>query len=495
MFISLTNRHKNLPHITNNYNRRERVSSPHFRVLYWVNFENWKHMFLDSPLGMVLAFILTVGVLVTVHECGHFFVARYYGVKVLKFSIGFGKAIFRWFGKDGTEYVIALIPLGGYVKMLDERIAPVDPVEQHRSFNRQPVGARIAIVAAGPLINFLFAILAYWIVFSVGVSHIKPMIGEVTPNSPAAMAGLERGQEIIAIEEKPTISWQAIYLTLLNQMGEKESITWTVKNPESGTIQEFSVVLPPQADQTNLLGSLGIEQYWPKLPTKIGDVAPNGPSAKAGLQKGDIVLSINGQPVNHWQELVTTIQKNTEQPVTLEVEREEKVMVILVTPETKTLPNGKTGGFIGIQAEPFEWPENLVNLERYNPITALGHAIQKTWLVSVFSLEVLYKMIAGQVSSNNLGGPIAIAKGASASLDAGFTPYFIFLALLSISLGLINLFPIPMLDGGHLLFYGIELVKGKPVSEKTQEFATRIGFILLMSLMFFAVYNDLMHLS
>ncbi|MBI4357534.1 MAG: RIP metalloprotease RseP [Gammaproteobacteria bacterium] len=454
-------------------------------------------MFLSSPIGMILVFALTVGVLVTVHEWGHFFVARYFGVKILRFSIGFGRPIFRWHGKDGTEYVIALIPLGGYVKMLDERLAPVPSQEQSYAFNRQSVGRRIFIVAAGPLVNLLFAVLVYWGLYMTGISHIKPIIGQVREASPAFVAGIEHGQEIIAIEDQTTRSWQSVYLALIKNWSKKPTLAWQVKNPESDTLQEYSIEIPTQnADPNdNLLEKLGITQYWPEIPPQIASVAPKSPAYRAGLKKGDRILKANNAPVPHFGYFVALVQKNELLPITLQIQRGEDELTVTVTPIVQKDATGTPRGFIGIQAAPVFWPDELKNTERYNPVSALWRAIVQTGAISAFSLEVTYKMMRGQVSSQNLGGPIAIAKGASQSLDAGFTQYLIFLALLSISLGLLNLFPIPLLDGGHLLFYGIELVRGKPLSPKTQEIAMRIGFILLFSLLAFALYNDLTGLS
>lgn len=447
----------------------------------------------DTTLGIFIAFIITIAILVAIHEFGHFWVARRLGVKVLTFSIGFGKQLFKWKDKLGTTYQVSLIPLGGYVRMVDEREGSVSTEDLPYAFNRKSVYARFAIVSAGPLINLLFAVLLYWCIFMIGTTGLKPVIGEVEPNSIASESQLMPKEEIIAIEGKRIYNWQTVHLELLQHLGDKEYLNWTVKPLGADNTQTKQVPLPNQEsfEEVNLLKLIGIKPYWPDIEAVIGEVNSGLPADKAGLKADDKILSVDDIKIEDWSQWVKRIQASPEKTLSVNVLREGQQLTLSLTPEAKKLDDGRTYGFIGARAKPSDIPEELTSLEQYDPFDAIGQALKKTWDVSALSLKFLYKMVVGEVSTKNLGGPIAIAQGASTSLNAGVIAFLSFLALVSVSLGLINLFPIPMLDGGHLLFYVIEMIRGKPVADKHMFMALKAGFIFLIALMSFALYNDL----
>ncbi|SEK82594.1 site-2 protease. Metallo peptidase. MEROPS family M50B [Colwellia chukchiensis] len=442
------------------------------------------------------SFVVALGILITVHEYGHFWVARKNGVQVQRFSIGFGKAIWRKYDQYGTEFVIAMIPLGGYVKMLDSRVDEVDEATKHRTFDGKSVYQRIAIIAAGPLANFIFALFAFYVMFLIGVPSVKPIIGEITPESIAAQANLPRNGEIIAISGQRTQDWQDVNLALISAIGESE-LTLTVKTPDR--IGNKSYQLNTQnwqfsPENESSIASLGIQPFRAKVHTELAVVAAGSPAAKAGLQVGDKLISIAGQRVdNQWQVFADNIKTYPEQNVAIEILREGKILQLEVRPESRTWQN-KVIGYLGVQPVSDPYPSEYQFEQAYGPIAALTQSAKKTWQLIELSFQMIAKLITGDVSVKNLSGPISIAQGAGSSADYGLVYFLGFLALISINLGIINLLPLPVLDGGHLFYYFIELITGKPVPEKIQEIGFKFGTIALLSLMTIAIFNDLSRL-
>lgn len=449
----------------------------------------------------LFAFVVTLGILVSIHEYGHFWVARRCGVKVLRFSVGFGKSLWGWTDRHGTEYSIAAIPLGGYVKMLDEREGPVPADEQHLSFNSKPVLSRIAIVAAGPAANFLLAVFALWLMYMVGVRTLMPQVGEVVPDSPAAVAGIHSGDEIVAVNGVETPGWQAVNMELLAYIGESRNLNVSVRSGEPGEVPEGAVRDKSMAivnwlvneEQPNPIRSLGIVPYSPDIPAVIGQLAEDGAAARDGLESGDKVLRVNGETVVDWMHFVDVIRNHAGKPLQLLVERGGVSQEIELTPGSRST-DGETTGFIGAGVQPVSWPENMIRHLQFGPVDSLLKGAQATWSLTSMTLESLWKMVAGLVSVKNLSGPITIAKVAGASLESGLENFLYFLAMLSVSLGVLNLLPIPVLDGGHLLFYLVEMVRGKPLSEKTQTLGLKIGVTFVVGVMMLAMYNDLSRL-
>ena len=446
----------------------------------------------------ILAFVVALGLLIVFHEFGHYLVARWCGVKVLRFSIGFGQPLLqkRW-GKDETEWVVAAIPLGGYVKMLDEREGEVAPEDLKRSFNRKPVVHRFAIVAAGPVANFLLAILLYWLLFMLGVSGMKPMLGPVIPATPAAFANFETGETITKIEAEPVATWQVARWPLFSHAVEKAPSVRVVtlsKHGETAWHQmDFSRIHADDLD-ADFLKKIGLSIYQPAMKPIVGQVIPDSAGSRAGLQAGDEILAVNGKKITLWEELVQQIRTSPGILLTLDVQRGNAAMAIEVIPDTHTEDREKIGR-IGIapQIDQNELQKLLVEIS-YPPGTAIVRAIDKTWETSVFTLQMLWKMMAGEVSWKNVSGPITIADYAGKSAQMGFSSYLAFLALISISLGVLNLLPIPMLDGGHLMYYVVEIVKGSPLSVRATEIGQQVGMLLLFTLMAFAIYNDVSRL-
>ena len=437
--------------------------------------------------------LLTLGVLVAVHEFGHFWVARRCGVKVLRFSIGFGKSLYTWHDRHGTEFCVAAIPLGGYVKMLDEREGEVAAGEQALAFNRKPVLQRIAVVAAGPIANFLLAIVAYWFLFMAGESGYAPIIGAVKAGSVADIAGLEAGQEIVAIDGEETPTWQALSFRLLDRIGDTGTVHFSVKYPDSGMIYESEGTLQQWlgADESpDLLAGLGITPYAPAVPPVVSEVVADSPAERAGLMAGDRVLSADGTLMAEWMEWVEYVRARPGQVISLAVERGDDALAMQITPEAATLADGETIGQVGIAVSMPELPEGMLREFERGPVASLGAAFVRTGDLVGFTLSSIKKMIQGLISPKNLSGPITIAKVASASAKSGLESYIGFLALLSVSLGVLNLLPIPVLDGGHLLYYTVELLAGRPVPEKVQMVGYQLGLFLILGVMALALYND-----
>jgi regulator of sigma E protease len=447
-----------------------------------------------SLLHTILSFIVALGVLVVVHEFGHYLVARLCDVKVLRFSVGFGRPLLtRRVGPDQTEWVIAAMPLGGYVKMVDEREGAVAPEDLPRAFNRQSVWRRFAIVVAGPLANFLLAIVLYWGLFLSGVQEAKPIIAAPEAGSAAAQAGLTRGETIRAVNGEPVTSWQDVRWHLLKLALDRKHAKLEVVS-DKNTIDWHTLDLTrvnAEEMEGDLLGKLGLRLYRPDVPAVVGDVLAGGIADRAGLRSGDRIVAVDGAAIGSWEVLVTKVRASPGKTLRLEVTRDGRTQLIELVPET--VAQGATAfGRIGVgpRVDPEALKAFYIDV-RYGPLEAVGKAVAKTWEMSVFSLRMLGKMLIGEVSWRNLSGPVTIADYAGQSAQLGLAPYLAFLALISISLGVLNLLPIPILDGGHLMYYTIEVVKGSPVSDRVMELGQRAGLAVLLFLMAFAFYNDI----
>ncbi|MCR3927516.1 sigma E protease regulator RseP [Aeromonas caviae] len=437
------------------------------------------------------AFIVALGLLVAVHEFGHFWVARRCGVKVERFSIGFGKAIWRRLGKDGTEYVLALIPLGGYVKMLDGRVDELKPGEEAQAFNHKSVWARMAIVAAGPMANFVFALFAFWLMFMIGVPSVKPVVGEVRPASIVAEAGILPGMEIVGVGGEETGDWESVTYALISHLGD-DSVQLKLKAANTSYAVDKTLQLAGwkfDPDKESPIGSLGIVPLGGKVLPVVEAVVPSSASEKAGLQIGDRIKGVDGEAITEWAQFVERVQQSPAQPLQVTVERGGSEMTLTLTPDGKKV-KGQLVGFVGLSPQLVPLPDEYRTLLQYGPLQALWHGVQKTWSLITLTFDMIGKLIGGIVSLDNLSGPISIAKGAGSSADYGLVYFLGFLALISVNLGIINLFPLPVLDGGHLVYFLIEAVTGKPVSEKIQEVGFRIGAAILMLLMGIALFND-----
>lgn len=439
------------------------------------------------------AFVLALGVLITVHEFGHFWVARKAGVKVLRFSIGFGKPLWtRRSGPDQTEFVLAAIPLGGYVKMLDEREGPVAPEEMSRAFNRQPVGKRMAVVVAGPAFNLLFAVLAYWVLFMHGVPGLKPLLEAPDAGTPAAVAGIAARDLLRAVDGKPTTTWEGALLALLEGTLDRSRLALEVESVDGRRrVVDLDLSrLEGQLGGDDLLDRLGLHPWRPRLPAVIERVTPDGAAASAGLRAGDRIVRADGQAVADWEAWVKYIQARPEQKIAVQIEREGARQDVSLRPARVTIDDAVIGR-IGAEVRiPPELGADLRIVTRYGPLAALQHSAIKTWDMSILTLRTLGKMLVGQASLDNISGPISIAQYAGQSASIGLGSFLGFLAIVSISLGVLNLLPVPVLDGGHLMYYLIELFKGSPVSERIENLGQRVGIALLFALMSLALFND-----
>ncbi len=441
----------------------------------------------------IAAFVLAVSLLVTFHEFGHYWVARRLGVKVLRFSVGFGKPLWkRAAGPDGTEYVLAAIPLGGYVKMLDEREGEVAAHEIDRSFNRKSVGARIAIVAAGPLFNFLLAILAYWFMFMLGVAGVKPIIGHVAVDSVAARAGLEPGDEIVAVNGEATPTWEEVSIRIIDGALEGEVVRVTVQG-KADAKEQLRLQLQDTREflgDGNLFAELGMRPWEPAVPAVLGELIDDGAAARAGLRPGDRILSADGERISDWQDWVNYVRARPHEQIHLTIKRRGDIRNVPLHTDAE-IDDGKRIGRIGAYPHIDLAQTREMRVEvHYGPVAALGMAMAKMWDISTLTVRVLWKLVTGDASLQNVSGPITIAQYAGVSAVIGFSAFLGALAVFSISIGILNLLPVPMLDGGHLLYYFIELVKGSPVSETTEAVGQRIGLAVLAGLMALAFYND-----
>lgn len=455
----------------------------------------------------IAAMLVTLGILVTIHEYGHFSIARWCGVKVERFSVGFGKPLLRWRGKplpgeapdEATEYVIGALPLGGYVKMLGEQ-DDVAPEQRAHAFNHKPLSKRAAIVAAGPIANFLLAIVVYWLMFMVGVNGIAPVIGRVDDASPAALAGLQAGDEIRAVDGDSTETWQAVQEQLLDRLGESGNLDLQVSSA-NGAPRTLTVVLDrwlAGSAEPNLLGALGLTPFTQVLPARLGDVLPDGRARAAGLQAGDLILSADGVAIRDWSHWLEVIQASPEKDIRVAALRDGATVEMTLRPAVRTSEtgapelnsSGATQGYIGAQVSVPTLPEEMVRNVRYSPFAAFPQAVSETWEKTLFILETIPKMITGLISASNISGPITIAQVAGETASYGIEYYLDFLAKLSISLGVLNLLPIPVLDGGHLFYYAIEAIIRRPIPRRIQEWGMQFGVLLVAGIMFLALYND-----
>ncbi|MGY2376128.1 sigma E protease regulator RseP [Pseudomonas sp. SDO524_S393] len=446
-----------------------------------------------SALYMIVGTLVALGVLVTFHEFGHFWVARRCGVKVLRFSVGFGMPLLRWHDRQGTEFVIAAIPLGGYVKMLDEREGEVPADQLDQSFNRKTVRQRIAIVAAGPIANFLLALVFFWVLAMLGSQQVRPVIGAVEADSIAARAGLAAGQEIVSIDGEPTTGWGAVNLQLVRRLGESGSVNVVVREQDSTAESPRELALNQWlkgADEPDPIKSLGIRPWRPALPPVLAELDPKGPAQAAGLKTGDRLLALDGQALGDWQQVVDLVRVRPDTKIVLKVEREGAQIDVPVTLSVRGEAKA-AGGYLGAGVKGVEWPPSMVREVSFGPLAAIGEGARRTWTMSVLTLESLKKMLFGELSVKNLSGPITIAKVAGASAQSGVADFLNFLAYLSISLGVLNLLPIPVLDGGHLLFYLVEWARGRPLSDRVQGWGIQIGISLVVGVMLLALVNDL----
>lgn len=450
-----------------------------------------------SVLWSLLAFIVAISILVTVHEFGHFWVARRMGVRVLRFSVGFGRPLWRRQARSGTEYVVAAIPLGGYVKMLDEHEGDVPPELLSQAFNRKPVLRRMAIVVAGPVANFILAALLYAAMYMIGVQGIRPFVGTVTPASAAAAAGFEEKDLILAVDGRSVQSWEQARMALLEDALARGVLDVKVRAPDgTETVRSLDVShlgLLKKGDE--VLTRMGLSIWRPSTPV-IAKVMSGGAAQRAGLQAGDRVIATNGQKMVSAEAWIRIIKSHPDQTLTLTVERDGNTREVSVTPAARMV-GGQRQGFIDAEIQgvvPKAVRDTLRTEVRYGPLSALGEGIQQTWNVTVLTVRVLGRLVIGEASVRNLSGPVTIAEYAGISAAIGLSAYLGFLGIVSVSLGVLNLFPIPVLDGGHLLYQFIELVRGRPLSEAAQIFGQKIGLTLLGALIALALYNDLYRL-
>ena len=473
-----------------------------------------------AVLWNILSFIVALGILVAVHEWGHFYVARRCGVKVLRFSIGFGKVLWRRTDKHGTEFAIAAIPLGGYVKMLDERVEDVPSELQEQSFNRKSVKQRFAIVAAGPIVNFLFAIIVLAVMYMIGVTTLKPVVGDVVENSIAQRAGLTYGMQITHVGGRSVSDWEAVNLELVSAIGQSQVTIQVVDTglqttptfvgsystprfydpatPElSPSPSKITLVLNDwefAPDKQSAMDSLGFSTFRLQPTMDIAYVSPESAASQAGLLKGDKILQIDGTLLPNWGQTVAYIKARPSEDIELTIGRDGQIQRIFATLGVQETDTGRIG-ILGVSPVFEQWPSGLVFEQQHNLFSAVGLGIDKTWRLMTLSVDMIGKLFTGDVSVKSLSGPVSIAQGAGMSASFGLVYFLSFLALISVNLGIINLFPLPMLDGGHLMYYLIEWVTGKPVSEEVQEIGFRIGAVILFSLMSIAIFNDIMRIT
>jgi len=450
----------------------------------------------------ILWFLLALGILVTFHEFGHFYIARRCGVKVLRFSVGFGKPLYTWVDKYGTEFTLAAIPLGGYVKMLDEREGDVPTEDLPNAFNQKTVWQRMAIVVAGPVANFILAIVFYFVLALIGIKGLAPVIGEVTEGSLASKAALQVNEEIVSVGGKKTPTWSAVFEQLTTKIGNTGRLDFEVRTFSGGldtartdVAKIKSVTLDQwlkEGDQPDLLVELGIKPYQPDTDWVIKQVVPGGAAETAGIKVGDKLISADQQALQSWTAWVEYVQARPEQMIVLEIERDGSIKRLELVPES-IKDNDLIVGKVGLGAS-LNWPEGMLRQMDYSIVEAIGYGFTKTAEQALVILSFLKKLVLLDVSVKNMGGTFTIAQVAGDTASAGFTYYISFLAFFSVSLGVFNLLPIPVLDGGHLLFYIIEAIKGKPLPEKVQLVGFQIGLFIVVSVMIVAHYNDLVRI-
>jgi regulator of sigma E protease len=443
-------------------------------------------------LRSTAAYIVAVGVLVSFHEFGHFWVARRFGIKVLRFAVGFGKPLWRRTGKDGIEYMIGSIPLGGYVKLLDEREGPVAEPERARAFNRQPVAVRIAVFAAGPLFNFILAVILYWGMFVVGIPGLKPHLGEPPAGSAAAAAGLHSGDRVINVNGREVQTFDDLRESLIGAVLGGAPLRLAVVQADGQTHSVSLDVAKVRVDPQYLFDDLGLEPFQAPVPPVLGSVQPDSPAAQSGFKPGDRVLAADGTPVNTFDDLKHAIAGHAGQVIRIDVQRGGQSLSLEVIPAPRH-SNGEAYVGIGIASPNLENdPARRQELaeQRYNPLAAVPEALRKTGSDTVLVVEFLYRMVLGEISLKNISGPINTAQVAGISVSIGLSAFLGFLAFVSLNLGIVNLLPVPVLDGGQIMFGLVEAVKGSPLSERAQAFGQQIGIVLMMLLMGLAFYND-----
>lgn len=445
----------------------------------------------------IIYFTIALFLLVTIHEYGHFLVARLCGVKVLRFSFGFGKVLARWHDKKGTEYVWSILPLGGYVKMLDEGIDEVPENERSLAFNNKSFLARVAIVIAGPLFNFLFAFVALWLALIIGIQSLAPMINKITPGSPAAVAGFKAHEEIIAFDNIPVASWHDVQYAIMPLIGSDKAATIQVKSMDTGEVH--TRILPfsawkPDGKKLDPFKSLGIEPFKPNIPPVVGEVVPGSPAQLAGIQEHDRIVTMDGKPCNDWLDLVEYVRRNPGKNLDVTILRGKQQLSFSMIIGSKA-GDIKPDGFIGLRSQKIDWPEKWLRFQRQGPIAALGTAFSQTLNLSHATFSLIGRFITGKLALQNLGGPVGIAEGAGVSGRNGIASYLFFLAVVSISLGVLNLLPIPMLDGGHLLFYVIEFLIRRPLSDAFKTSGSYLGLAFLIIIMLLALHNDISRLT
>lgn len=448
-------------------------------------------------LTYVVAFLIAIGVLVAVHEFGHFWMARRLGIRVVRFSIGFGRPLARRLAADGTEYVIAAIPLGGYVKLLDEREGPVPVAQLSQAYNRAPVWRRVLVLLAGPAANFLFAVCAYWLLFVVGVPALKPVIGAVKPGSYAALAGLGNGDEIAEVGGRPTPTREAAVLALIDGVMKQRPIELGIQRADGSDSQATLKVAGSSRSLTEpgaLLPGLGFDFWYPSVEAVAGTVIAGSAAERAGMRAGDRVVAIGDDAITDFQALVDRVQPNPGRTLVFTVDRQGERISLPVEVQSER-DGSRLIGRIGVQPpEAPAVPESMRTVERYGPLASLQQATAKTWGMSALTVRMLWNVVIGDVSVKNLSGPINIAEYAGFSLRQGALAYLSFLAIVSVSLFVLNLLPIPILDGGQIVYQFAELAKGSPLSERAQAVGQQVGLVLLLVLMSFAFYNDLSRL-
>ncbi|CUA82981.1 sigma E protease regulator RseP [Pseudidiomarina woesei] len=450
---------------------------------------------MGSIIWSLGAFVVTLGILVTFHEFGHFWVARRCGVKVLTFSVGFGKPIWQRQGQDGTVYQVGIVPLGGYVRMLDERVDNVSENERQVTFNSKTVWQRAAIIAAGPIANFVLAIAVLWLMFVIGVPSVKPIIGTVQENSIAAQAGIQSPAEIIAIDGVETADWQQVNLRFAAALGN--DLVEVKTRDEGNRERTYQLQISAWRLEDNkqpTYTALGLQPFRPEVSLVLSYIAPDSPAAAANLQVGDKIIAFDGTPLVDWPQTRDLILQAAGQDVTITLERSGQTMTQQVQLGSREA-NGQRYGFLGVEPTVAAYPEQYRFTQQYGIVDGLIHGAERTWELMTLSVNMLGKLLVGTVSVSNLSGPVAIAEGAGATASYGLVYFLGFLALISVNLGIINLVPLPVLDGGHLAFLAIEGVRGKPVSERVQEVCYRIGGILIFALMAIAISNDILRLS
>jgi len=449
--------------------------------------------FIISIIGIFITIFFVIGT----HEAAHFMMARALGVKVLRFSIGFGKTLLRKFDNSGTEYIIALIPLGGYVQMLDEHEGDVPESELHRAYNRQPYYKKILIVLAGPAMNIFCAFILYWIIFMIGFTSMKAIVGEVIPHSIAAQSGLQAHQEIIAADGKEARGWQGFMLRLITHMGDQDHISVTVKSPSSTTQTTHQLDLENwklDALMPDPLTSIGLKPFFPNIPLVVGKLANDSPASKAGILKNDTLVAFNNQPIKDWDMLITKIVDHPDQKIILTLLRAGKQISLPVELSHQRQYLFVKSGYLGLGPD-YTPPENLLNHIQYDPLQAMYYAAKQIYEFTYFNFLLIGKLIIGKMSLQSLGGPIAIFDSAGTALNIGLLSFLSFLAFLSISIGVINLLPIPGLDGGHLFLQTIEVIIGRKIPDRILIILFRIGFSILFFVLTIAVINDFLRLT